>query len=80
MSINFSSDNDFVDLECDKTTINGETRITFSIIAKIELLEFSFVQVTDTMPMQYAVKKRLLRVTLDKLPPITSVPLLQKLE
>ncbi len=80
MSITFSSDNDFIDLECDKTTINGENRITFSIIAKIGLLEFSFVQVTDTMPMQYAVEKRLLRVTLDKLPPITSVPLLQKLE
>ena len=80
MSITFSSDNDFIDLECDKATINGETCITFSVIAKIGLLEFSFVQVTDAAPMQYSVKKRLLRVTLDKLPPITSVPLLQKLE
>ena len=80
MSITFSSDNDFIDLECDKATIDGETHITLSVIAKVGHLEFSFVQVTDTMPMEYSVKKRLLRVTLDKLPPITSVPLLQKLE
>ena len=80
MNITINPSNDFVDLMVDKKIIDHDTAIVFSIIAKVGNLEFSFVQVSDSMPAEFTVKKRLLRITLDGLPPITSVPLLKKLE
>ena len=70
---------DFIDLEVIKKSIVGGSQMIFSIVAKVGPFEFSFFQVADNLATSSSVR-RLLRFTLNKLPTLSSFPLVDKLE
>ena len=70
---------DSIDLKCRKITVGSTTYIVFSLLATINAVEVSFVQLSkvtiDTTPV-----KRLFKIGLDALPTVRDVPILTQLE
>ena len=64
-------------LDCCK--LDDDPFIIFSVVAKVDDFEFSFVQLTPCPPNPNILKKRLLKFTVDTLPGVGDVPFLANL-
>ena len=67
-------------LDCFKVEIETDSPMVFSIVVKVTDFEFSFAQVTKAVKADFSTTtKRLLKITMDTIPGIKQVPLLDTL-
>ena len=85
LNLTFYKDTTQLDLNIDKATIKNadntvDVYMIFSLILQAGDLDFEFYQIADSQPAEATAKKHILRITLNKLPSVPGIPLLDEFE